>query len=77
MRSMFNSQERTLREFCAVTLTAGWKVTHVVRAEGSVFGHLTAVPVPIPGETLSSPIFNAPEEDEPSVETPGTLPKNP
>ncbi len=64
MRSMFNSQERTLREFCALTLTAGWKITQVIRAEGSVFGHLTAVPVEIPGETLSSPILNEPDDDD-------------
>ncbi|KAI0084943.1 hypothetical protein BDY19DRAFT_466740 [Irpex rosettiformis] len=65
MRSMFNSQERTLREFCALTLTAGWKIVQVIRAEGSVFGHLTAIPVEIPGETLRSPILNEPDEDSP------------
>ncbi|KAI0695252.1 hypothetical protein BC835DRAFT_965073 [Cytidiella melzeri] len=58
MRAMFNSQERTLREFCALTLAAGWRITQVMRSEGSVFCHLTAVPVDIPGETLRSPIMS-------------------
>ncbi|KAH8096884.1 hypothetical protein BXZ70DRAFT_865118, partial [Cristinia sonorae] len=44
MRVTFNSQERTLRELASLTLTAGWKVEHVSRAEGSLFGHVVAVP---------------------------------
>jgi hypothetical protein len=65
MRAMFNSQERTLREFCALTQATGWKITQVIRAEGSIFGHLTAVPVDIPDETLHSPVMNMPEDEEP------------
>ena len=52
MRVTFNSQERTLRELAALTLTAGWKVVQVSRAEGSLFGHVVAVPVDIPPESL-------------------------
>ncbi|GBE83628.1 4-O-methyltransferase 1 [Sparassis crispa] len=47
MRATFNAQERTLREIAALTLTAGWRVVQVTRAEGSVFGHIIAVPVDI------------------------------
>ncbi|THH29318.1 hypothetical protein EUX98_g4870 [Antrodiella citrinella] len=53
MRVTFNSQERTLRELAAVALTAGWKVVHVSRAEGSLFGHVVAVPVDIPPASLA------------------------
>ncbi|KAK7689556.1 hypothetical protein QCA50_007348 [Cerrena zonata] len=53
MRVTFNSQERTLRELTALTLTAGWKVVQVTRAEGTLFGHIIAVPVDIPEESLA------------------------
>lgn len=53
MRVTFNSQERTLRELAALTLTAGWKVARVHRAEGSLFGHIVAEPVDIPPESLA------------------------
>ncbi|KAI8973144.1 S-adenosyl-L-methionine-dependent methyltransferase [Trametes punicea] len=53
MRATFNAQERTLREMAALTLTAGWKIVDVVHAEGSLFGHMTAVPVEIPAESLT------------------------
>lgn len=53
MRVMFNAQERTLRELAALTLSAGWKVVQVTRAEGSLFGHIVAVPVDIPPESLA------------------------
>ena len=52
MRVMFNAQERTLRELTALTLTAGWKVVRVTRAEGTLFGHIIAVPVEIPPDSL-------------------------
>ncbi|KAI0794881.1 S-adenosyl-L-methionine-dependent methyltransferase [Abortiporus biennis] len=52
MRVVFNAQERTLRELSALTLTAGWKVVQVTRTEGSLFGHVIAVPVEIPQENL-------------------------
>ncbi|TFK34695.1 hypothetical protein BDQ12DRAFT_689414 [Crucibulum laeve] len=48
MQVMFNAQERTLREIVALALSAGWKVTKVTKAVGSLFGHIVAVPVPIP-----------------------------
>lgn len=49
MRVTFNSQERTLREMTDLALTAGWKVTEVIRKpEGSLFGSIVAVPVSVP-----------------------------
>ena len=53
MRVTFNAQERTLREMSALTLAAGWKIVDVAHAEGSLFGHMTAVPIEIPTESLS------------------------
>ena len=53
MRVTFNAQERTLREISALALSAGWKIVDVVPGEGSLFGHLTAVPVEIPAATLA------------------------
>ncbi|KAI0362999.1 S-adenosyl-L-methionine-dependent methyltransferase [Pilatotrama ljubarskyi] len=53
MRATFNAQERTLREMATLTLTAGWKIVDVAHAEGSLFGHMTAVPVEIPAASLS------------------------
>lgn len=63
MRSMFNAQERTLRELTALTLTAGWKIVQVSRADGSLFGHITAVPVDIPPESLLLPSLDEPEDE--------------
>jgi hypothetical protein len=48
MQVTFNAKERTLREIVALALSAGWKVTKVTRAQGSLFGHILAVPVDIP-----------------------------
>ncbi|KAI0056325.1 hypothetical protein BV25DRAFT_1627243 [Artomyces pyxidatus] len=48
MQVTFNGQERTLPELIALTASAGWKITRVSRAEGSLFGHIIAVPVPLP-----------------------------
>ncbi|KAK1230958.1 hypothetical protein PQX77_005932 [Marasmius sp. AFHP31] len=48
MQVTFNGQERTLRETVALALSAGWKVTRVVKAPGSHFGHITAIPTHIP-----------------------------
>lgn len=73
MRAMFNSQERTLREFSALTLATGWKITQVIRAEGSIFGHLTAVPVDIPDETLQSPVMTMQDDEEPAFDMLGTF----
>lgn len=63
MRATFNAQERTLREMAALTLTAGWKIIDVVHAEGSLFGHMTAIPVEIPEASLAllEPPVVAPE----------------
>ena len=63
MRVTFNTQERTLRELTALTLTAGWKVVQVTRAEGALFGHLIAVPVDIPAETLALRSFDDVESE--------------
>nr|BAA32788.1 Ich1 [Coprinopsis cinerea] len=49
MNAMFNSQERTLREIVALTRSAGWRVVRVTQAPGSHFGHIVALPCPIPG----------------------------
>ncbi|KAH9942675.1 hypothetical protein B0H21DRAFT_520593 [Amylocystis lapponica] len=48
MQVTFNAQERTLREIAALALSAGWRIIQVTRAEGSLFGHIVAVPVEIP-----------------------------
>ena len=63
MRSMFNAQERTLRELTTLTLAVGWKITRVARADGSLFGHITAVPADIPPETLLLPPLDEVEEE--------------
>ncbi|KAI0780347.1 S-adenosyl-L-methionine-dependent methyltransferase [Trametes elegans] len=67
MRVTFNAQERTLREMSALALTAGWKIVDVVHAEGSLFGHMTAIPVEIPSASLA--LLNPPTN---SVEIRGT-----
>lgn len=48
MQVTFGAQERTLRETTALALSAGWKVIKVTRAPGSLFGHIIAVPAPLP-----------------------------
>lgn len=60
---MFNAQERTLRELTVLTRTAGWKITQVTRANGSLFGHVTAVPVDIPPEALLLLPLDEPEDE--------------
>ncbi|KAK7052486.1 O-methyltransferase [Favolaschia claudopus] len=50
MQVTFNGQERTLREIVALALSAGWKVVRVAKAPGSLFGHITAVPVSVPAQ---------------------------
>ena len=45
MLGMFNAKERTYREYDALTSAAGWKITRVNRAVGSLFAYTTAVPV--------------------------------
>ncbi|KAK0495460.1 ich1-like protein [Armillaria luteobubalina] len=48
MQSVFNGQERTLREIVSLAASAGWKVTKLTKAPGSLFGHIVAVPTSIP-----------------------------
>ncbi|KAJ7796006.1 hypothetical protein B0H14DRAFT_94585 [Mycena olivaceomarginata] len=48
MQVTFNGQERTLREIVAFALSMGWKVVHVTKTPGSLFGHIVAVPVAVP-----------------------------
>lgn len=48
MQSVFNGQERTLREIVSLAASAGWKVTKLTKAPGSLFGHIIAVPTSIP-----------------------------
>jgi hypothetical protein len=60
MQVMFNAKERTLREIVALALSAGWKVTKVTRAHGSLFGHILAVPVAIPVENDDDQTSNQP-----------------
>ncbi|KAI1791339.1 S-adenosyl-L-methionine-dependent methyltransferase [Ganoderma leucocontextum] len=45
MLAMLDAKERTLREICALALSAGWKVSSMARAPGSVWAYVTAVPV--------------------------------
>ncbi|KAG2111832.1 S-adenosyl-L-methionine-dependent methyltransferase, partial [Suillus clintonianus] len=45
MHIIFNGKERTLREFCALTLSSGWRVARVTYSKGSHFGHLVCEPV--------------------------------
>lgn len=56
MQSMFNSQERTLREIVTLTRSSGWKVVRVAKADGSHFGHITALPaeIPVPGASRTA-----------------------
>ena len=51
MQVAFNAQERTLKEIVTLARSAGWKVVRVAKAEGSHFGHITALPAEIlPGD---------------------------
>ena len=61
MQVTFNAKERTLREIVALALSAGWKVTKVTRAQGSLFGHILAVPVDIPVQEDDDQVQNRPE----------------
>ncbi len=55
MQATFNGQERTLREIITLAASAGWKVVKVTKAPGSLFGHIVAVPVPIPMQKMTWP----------------------
>ena len=52
-----NGKERTLREFCALALSAGWRISRMTRAEGSLFAYLVCEPIPLPDEAQA--IYNA------------------
>ncbi|KAK2462797.1 hypothetical protein APHAL10511_005188 [Amanita phalloides] len=56
MQAAFNSQERTLKEVITLARSAGWRVVRVVKAEGSHFGHITALPAEIPFQSCESAI---------------------
>ncbi|KAF8629507.1 hypothetical protein AX17_005633 [Amanita inopinata Kibby_2008] len=58
MQVAFNSRERTLRDIVELTNSAGWKVVRIAKAEGSLFGHLTAIPTLIPPRCCESPAIN-------------------
>lgn len=60
---MFNAQERTLREIVCLARSAGWRVTKVTRAQGSLFGHILAVPCEVPAGA-----YDAEQEDIEGVE---------
>ncbi|KAI0628454.1 S-adenosyl-L-methionine-dependent methyltransferase [Trametes polyzona] len=45
MMGMFGAKERTVSEMSELALSAGWKVTDVRRAPGSLWAYTTAVPV--------------------------------
>lgn len=67
MQVMFNGQERTLREIVALARSAGWMVVKVTRAQGSLFGHIVAVPVDIdvhPEEEVVVEVVGKEKEEE-------------
>ncbi|KAI1787762.1 S-adenosyl-L-methionine-dependent methyltransferase [Ganoderma leucocontextum] len=45
MMAMFTAKERTYREMDALTQSAGWKISRVKRAVGSLWAYITVVPV--------------------------------
>ncbi|KAI0630028.1 S-adenosyl-L-methionine-dependent methyltransferase [Trametes polyzona] len=45
MLGIFDAKERTFREMDALTQAAGWKITNVKRAVGSLWAYTTAVPI--------------------------------
>ncbi|KAF8443678.1 hypothetical protein L210DRAFT_3502471 [Boletus edulis BED1] len=57
MHVTFNAKERTLREFCALALSAGWRVTRMTRPEGTLFAYLVCEPIALPDDAQA--IHNA------------------
>ncbi|KAF9531423.1 hypothetical protein CPB83DRAFT_809100 [Crepidotus variabilis] len=53
MQTIFNAQERTLRETVALAASAGWKIIKVSKTTGSLFGYMVAVPFEKPILELS------------------------
>ncbi len=45
MMAMFKAKERTYREMDALSQSAGWKISRVKRAVGSLWAYITADPV--------------------------------
>ncbi|KAG9311280.1 S-adenosyl-L-methionine-dependent methyltransferase [Chiua virens] len=57
MHISLNGKERTLREFCALALSAGWRVAHMTRPDGSLFAYLVCEPIALPDDAQA--IYNA------------------
>lgn len=57
MHVTFNGKERTLREFCALALSAGWRITRITRPEGTLFAYLVCEPIALPDDAQA--IHNA------------------
>ncbi|KAG8221633.1 hypothetical protein J3R82DRAFT_1911 [Butyriboletus roseoflavus] len=57
MHISLNGKERTLREFCALALSAGWRITRITRPEGSLFAYLVCEPIMLPDDAQA--IYNA------------------
>ncbi|KAL4080019.1 hypothetical protein V8B97DRAFT_2002489 [Scleroderma yunnanense] len=60
MHTTFNGKERTLRELCALALSAGWRVTRMTRSNGSLFVHLVCEPIPVPDDITGDSCLAAP-----------------
>ena len=45
MLGMFNAKERTYREMDELTRSAGWKISQVKRAVGSLWAYTAAEPI--------------------------------
>ncbi|KAH8827657.1 hypothetical protein DL96DRAFT_1107856 [Flagelloscypha sp. PMI_526] len=54
MQTMFNGQERTLREMVTLCAKSGWKVLRVARPNDALFGYVTAIPCEIPIESMQT-----------------------
>ena len=68
MHVSLNGKERTLQETMDVALSAGWRVTEVIRKpEGSLFCSVVAIPTSIPPSTAPLPTFIGQENTERSV----------
>jgi hypothetical protein len=64
MQVMFNGQERTLREIVALARSAGWMVVKVTKAQGSLFGHIVAVPVDVDVHREEEVVVEAVEKEK-------------
>lgn len=57
MHITLDGKERTLREFCALALSAGWRVTRMSRPEGALFAYLVCEPISLSDDAQA--IYNA------------------